>query len=121
MPPAKTWIYKRFYNKKFKKTMQQTITHKPAKYWRQNKKWAKWLGKQGKVLVSTYIKIAGAEHQLIAPYSFAVIEFGDQRLELMGVGHERLKPGDRVECVLRKNPSTDKTGLIEYQLKAKKI
>ncbi len=104
--------------------MTKTISSKPAAYSRRNSSWHKWLGKKGKVIAATYIWAAGEEHRAMVPYSHAVVDFKDQRLELMGASHEKLKAGDEVECVLRKNPTlahVDKAGLIDYQLKVKKI
>ncbi len=74
------------------------------------------------MVLSTYIRSAGADHQLLTPYSFAVVELDDgERVELMGVGHEKLEADDKIECVLRKIPTNDGAGLIEYVIKAKKI
>lgn len=104
--------------------MTKTITTKPAAYSRRNNAWQKWLGKKGKVAAATYIWSAGEEHQAMVPYSYAVVDFKDKRMELMGVGHKKLEAGDEVECVLRKNPSlaaADRSGLIDYQLKVKKL
>ncbi len=96
---------------------------KPADYWRQSKRWAQWLGREGRVIAATYIKVAGSAHVLAAPYAYVVVKLNGvkEKKELMGVGHERLQTGDRVRCVLRKNPSLDQIGLIEYVLKAAKI
>ena len=96
---------------------------KPANYWRQSKKWAQWLGCEGRVVAATYIKMAGSSHVLATPYAYVVVEFDEikERKELMGVGHEQLQTGDRVKCVLRKNPSLDRAGLVEYVLKVAKI
>lgn len=93
----------------------------PAKYARLNKQWKSFLGKTGRVVVSTYIRVAGSEHLMAAPYSLAIIEFGKKKKELMGVGHQKLKAGDRVECVLRKGSKKSSSDPLEYQLKVKKI
>ncbi|MEA2057021.1 MAG: hypothetical protein U9O78_04960 [Patescibacteria group bacterium] len=93
----------------------------PAKYWRENKKWPKWVGKIGVVEVSTFVKIASEENSLQQPYSFAVVQFGKEKKEFVGVGHEQFESGDRVEVVLRRKVTKNETNLINYQLKIKKI
>ena len=56
------------------------------------------------------------------PYSFALVKLrGGEKLELMGVGHEKLKPGDKIRCVLRKNRPNHQEGIIEYVIKAQKV
>ncbi len=94
----------------------------PAKYWRNAKQTKLYLGRKGTVVVATYIRSAGIGYQLSTPYSFAVVKLDDgEKVELMGVGHEKLEVGDKIECVLRKVPTNDSSGLIEYIIKAKKI
>ena len=94
----------------------------PAKYWRSAKQTKLYLGRKGTVVVVTYIRSAGMDHQSSTPYSFAVVELADgEKVELTGVGHEKLEVGDKIECVLRKIPPNDGAGLIEYIIKAKKI
>ena len=97
----------------------------PATYWRQNKSWSKYLGQRGVVVVATYLHAVGSQHYQLEPYSFAVIKLEDDRkgekIELMGVGNEELKTGDRIECVLRRSSTPDKTSIIGYGIKAKKI
>jgi uncharacterized OB-fold protein len=96
---------------------------KPANYWRRSKKWSQWLGCEGRVVAATHIKVAGSAHALSAPYAYVIVKFDGvkERKELMGAGHEQLRAGDRVRCVLRRNPSLDKAGLVEYLLKAVKV
>lgn len=96
----------------------------PIAYWRQNKKWSEFLGKTGRVLHSTYIRAAGVRHAASTPHSFALIELDGskpERLELMGVGNQKLETNDKIECCLRKIPTPDQGGVIEYVIKAKKI
>ncbi len=93
---------------------------RPAKYHRLNQKWAQSVGKTGTVIAATFIRVADEKHHLSAPYSFVLADFEGESCELMGVGHEKIKTGDKVQCVLRKNLTTDRVGLIEHQLKVKK-
>lgn len=72
-------------------------------------------------MAATYIQVAGEEYQDMTPYAYAVVDFDGERLEFMGVGHERLAAGQTVECVLRKNPEKNRQGIINYVLKVKKV
>ncbi len=80
----------------------------PAAYWRNNKKWKDLLGKEGRVLFSTWIS-----------YSFVLVEIEGKKYEMMGVGNERIVKGDRVVCVLRRLSEPTKNGLIDYGIKVK--
>ncbi|KUK79638.1 MAG: hypothetical protein XD95_0241 [Microgenomates bacterium 39_7] len=94
----------------------------PAKYWRQSKDISLFLGQRGEVMLATYIRAAGSNQHLQAPYSFVLVKLaGGKKVEMVGVGHDKLQPGDKIECVLRKTPSDDSVGLIEYVIKAKKV
>ena len=79
------------------------------------------MGKKGKVLASTYIEVSSPEFLSSLPYSYAVVDFGNFKKELMGVGNEKLEAGDEVECVFRKISTPSHSSLIEYGIKAKKI
>lgn len=92
----------------------------PAKYWRENKDWPKWIGKTGVVEVSTFIKVAAEKNSLQQPYGFVMVKFGKQKKEFVGVGHEQFKPGDRVMVVLRRRLTKSSSDLIDYQLKVEK-
>lgn len=93
----------------------------PANYWRANKKWSSLLGKKGVVIATTYNRVAAPEFLSSVPYSYAIVQFEDQRVELMGVGHEELSIGDEVIGVLRKVGESDKKGLINYGIKVQKL
>ncbi|MEN8253663.1 MAG: hypothetical protein ABFQ62_04800 [Patescibacteria group bacterium] len=94
---------------------------RPAEYYRQNKDWKKYIGKVGIVVASTMIRVSAPEQTDLLPYSYAVVKVGKEKKEYMGVGHEKLKPGDKVKCVLRKVGISNKAGIIEYGIKVTKI
>ncbi len=96
-------------------------TIKPPYYWRKNKEWKDYIGRVGTVVLGTYIHVADEGRAKMTPYSYVVVDFGDEKRELMGVGHERLEVGDRVKCVLRKLSVSDDSGVIEYGVKVKRI
>jgi uncharacterized OB-fold protein len=94
---------------------------KPAHYARKNKNWQKYLGKKGTVLSSTLIRVTSPELSYLTPYSYVLVDLGNEKKELMGVGNQILKVGDQVECVLRKISTASAESLIEYGIKAQKI
>lgn len=94
---------------------------KPAQYWRQNKEWSKWLGRKGKVVASTMVRVAAPDRSLFTPYSYVIVEFGKERHEFMGASNDELVIGDVVECVLRKIGTSEKHELIQYGIKVAKV
>lgn len=94
---------------------------KPVAYWRQSKDWANWIGKTGTVVASTQIRVTSPELSEFAPYSFVLVDFGDQRRELMAASGESISAGDDVVCVLRKMATPDATGIIHYGIKVSKV
>jgi uncharacterized OB-fold protein len=93
----------------------------PAQTWRHNQEIKKWLGKAGRVTAVTRIRTSSPELAPMTPYSYTLVNFGETKKELMATGHDKLKIGDKVECVLRKINLTDTQGIIEYGLKVKKL
>ncbi len=97
------------------------MNNKPAKYWRRNKTWQQWLGQEGVVEAATYIRVAAEKYQLLAPYSFVLVDLNGVKKEFMGCGHQKLQAGDQVQVVLRRAVENSPKDLIDYQLKVKKI
>lgn len=96
-----------------------TVT--PAQYWRQNKKWSQWLGKQGVVVASTQILVAPPELESSLPYALALVDFGGELRECLGAEHMAFSPGDKVEYVFRRLGEPTETGIVNYGLKVQKI
>lgn len=94
---------------------------KPPSYWRAAQQWHEWLGRRGRVVVATYIRVAAPQFAVATPYSYLLVDFGGQRREFMGVGHEHPQAGDEVECVLRKMGQGGAADLIEYGIKVQKV
>lgn len=94
---------------------------KPAQYWRSTFQWQTWIGRKGKVVASTIIQIAPPELKEMAPYSYVIVDFGDKKMEFMGIGHEQFAEGDEVICVLRKLNIPNEKELIPYGIKVKKV
>ena len=93
----------------------------PAEYWRANKEWSKWIGKEGEVVASTVIRVPPLMLQNMATYTFSIVKFDDEYREFAGVDEEVLKTGDKVKCVFRRIADTDGKGVIMYGIKVKKI
>jgi len=93
----------------------------PATYWRRNKEWKMLLGKKGKVLFSTRVRVTTERQEKWAPYCFVLVKIEGKRHEMMGAGKEKLREGDKVVCVLRRLSEPTSDGLIEYGIKVKKV
>ena len=94
---------------------------KPAAYWRKNKEWKNLLGKKGRIIFSTRVRVAGGGQKKWVPYSFVLVKIEGKRYEMMGAGNEKLNAGDKVVCVLRRLSDSDPKGVIEYGIKVKKV
>ena len=68
----------------------------PAAYWRESKHWSKLIGQTGQVVASTMIRVSSPSLQAYAPYSLVIVEFADQRRELMGPPGVEFRPGQKV-------------------------
>ncbi len=93
----------------------------PAQYWRQNKNWHSWIGRKGTVVVSTLVNTVNPQQAHFKPFSYVLVDFGDERHEFMGAGNEEFLKGDQVICVLRKIATPEAHELIPYGIKVKKI
>lgn len=94
---------------------------KPAAYWRATTEWKTWLGRRGKVIASTVVTVAAPDQEIMTPYSYAIIDFDNEKKEMMGAGHDVLVAGDEVECVLRKMSVGESNELISYGIKVRKV
>jgi uncharacterized OB-fold protein len=92
----------------------------PAKYWRQNKTWQRWLGRKGQVIVATTIRVAADEQADFAPYDLVLVDFGQEKHLFMGAGHEVFQSGETVCCVLRKLAQPGSAGIVSYGIKVTK-
>ncbi len=93
---------------------------KPAQYWRKNKSWAALLGRTGKVVVATVIRVPATETAYFGSYPFVVVKVGTKQFECMGVPGEELQAGDQVRFVLRKLKKAVGIEPIPYGLKVVK-
>ena len=90
-------------------------------YSRNNREWHRWLGRQGRVVASTMVRAAAPVQQSLAPYSYVLVDFGDEKRSFMGVGQQKLAAGDQVECVWRKLGVASAAGIINYGIKVRLV
>jgi len=86
--------------------------------WRQNKTWAKYLGKEGVVVASTLMEVAATDQLAFLPYSYLVVNLGKEKISVMGAAGEAFNCGDKVKLVLRKIKKEAQAEVITYGLKA---
>lgn len=91
-----------------------------TEYWRSNKNWAKYLGKQGKVLAVSMMDVAATDQTQLLPYAYLLLDLGTEKISLMGAAAETFAVGDLVEIVLRKIKKEQSAEIIAYGLKATK-
>jgi len=94
---------------------------KTIEYWRSNKKWKNLIGKLGVVVSNTYIRVSSPDQEALLPYSYLLVDFAGQKLEMMGVAHQKFEIGDQVKAVLRKIKKEESADILIYGLKAEKI
>lgn len=96
----------------------------PVKQWRRKKQVANLIGKKGKIILWTIIRVPSKTFMDQAPYPVVIVEFKDRSrtiLQLVDWEESDLTEDREIICVLRKNNSEDKTGIIPYTIKARPL
>ena len=93
----------------------------PAQYWRQNKDWKNWIGKQGKVIGTSRVHVAPPDQEIFTPYTLALVDFGIEKRQYMVAGNQEMSLGDEVVCVLRKVANAQQHEIIPYGIKVQKV
>jgi uncharacterized OB-fold protein len=96
----------------------------PVKIHRHQKETASLIGKKGKIVVWTIIRIATKLFSSQAPYPVAIVklEQGDQVIgQLVDWEEKDLKKGQKVVAVLRRSHTEDKESVITYTIKFKPL
>lgn len=96
----------------------------PVKIHRHQKKTAFLIGKKGKIVVWTIIRVATKFFSSQAPYPVAIVklENGEQIIgQLVDWQEEDLKKGREVVAVLRRSHTEDKESVITYTIKFKPL
>lgn len=96
----------------------------PVKLWRNQKKIASLVGKTGKIVSWTVVRVPPAGFSDQAPYPVVVVELeGDKRItaQLVDWRPEHLLQGQRVVTVIRRVVLPNSEGVIPYGIKVKPV
>jgi len=96
----------------------------PVKIWRHQKKVTQLLGKKGKIISFTIIRVPPAGYETEAPYPviLAELETGERiTAQLVYWQKENLKVGQKVEACYRRIRKPDSEGIIPYGIKFRPI
>ena len=100
------------------------IINSPVKIWRKQKEISSLLGKRGKILSYTIIRVPPLGFERQAPYSVILVDLGkgEKRVgQLVDYKESDLKIGRVVEVVYRRIKEQDFEGVIQYGVKFKPI
>lgn len=92
----------------------------PVKIWRNQKKTAALIGKKGKVISWTLVRIPPAGFESQAPYPVAVVKLEDGKIiiaQMVDYDQADLKSGQKVVTVVRRTMQTDGNDVIPYGIK----
>ena len=93
----------------------------PVKIWRNQKKVASLIGKRGKIVSWTLIRVPPTDFTSLAPYPVAIISFnegGMMMAQIVDFEMKHLKKGQRVVTVVRRVTKASDDGVIPYGIKA---
>ncbi len=96
----------------------------PVKVWRNQKQIRELLGKQGRIVSYTIIRVAPAGFSAQAPYPVVIVRLADTTNvigQLVDWHSKHLKSGQRVEAVVRRIYTPDSSGIIPYGIKFKPL
>lgn len=96
----------------------------PVKIHRHQKKTTSLIGKKGKIIVWTIIRIATKLFSSQAPYPVVIVRLnGDGQIigQLVDWEEKDLKKGRKVIAVLRRSCTEDKESVISYTIKFRPI
>ena len=96
----------------------------PVKLWRRNKDTAALIGQIGKIIHWTIIRVPAKSFVDQAPYPVVIVKMESNKMmvgQLVDWQKENLRPGQKVEAVLRRLKTEDKESAIYYHIKFKPI
>ncbi|MDP2638016.1 MAG: OB-fold domain-containing protein [Candidatus Levybacteria bacterium] len=96
----------------------------PVKLWRRQKNVASLIGKKGKILLWTIIRVPGKSFVGLAPYPVVIVkmEDGEKMIgQLVDWDEKDLRPGRQIISVLRRLRTEDKEDIIQYNIKFKPL
>lgn len=92
----------------------------PVKVWRHQKEVAHLLGKEGKIISWTLIKVPPADYEQEAPYPVVLVELQDKKRiigQLVDWTKKDFQIGKKVKTVYRRIRKPDLEGVIPYGIK----
>lgn len=96
----------------------------PVKIHRHQKHTASLIGKKGKIVMWTMIRVATKLFSSQAPYPVAIVNlegYGQVIGQIVDWQQEELREGQEVIAVLRRNLTEDKESVITYNIKFKPL
>ncbi len=94
----------------------------PVKLWRRQENVGSIIGKMGKILHWTVIRVPAKAFAKEAPYPVVIVELEDRERmigQLVDWDEKDLKKGKKVVAILRKSFSVDSESIISYIIKFK--
>src|SRR3989338_392763 len=94
----------------------------PFKIWRNQKKTASLIGKTGKIVSWTVIRVPPADFTDQAPYPVVLVELTEGKrimAQLVDYDQKNLKQGQKVTTVIRRVIKPNSEGVIPYGIKVK--
>jgi len=96
----------------------------PVKLWRRQKKTGELIGKKGKILLWTIIRVPAKSFSPQAPYPVVIVELENNKKlvgQLVDWEEKDLVFGRDVIAVLRRSHIEDHTDIISYNIKFKPL
>lgn len=96
----------------------------PVKIWRNQKKLSILIGKKGKVVSWTYIRIPPAGFENQAPYPVALIKLENGKMiiaQMVDYREKDLKFGQKVVAIIRRTMQTASGDVIPYGVKVRPL
>lgn len=96
----------------------------PVKIWRNQKNLHTRLGKTGKIISWTVIRVPPEGFGIFAPYPVVIVELEDRSrmtVQMVDWNREHLKKSQKVVVVVRRACESMEDGVISYGLKVKPI
>ncbi len=96
----------------------------PVKLWRRQENVGSIIGKIGKILNWTIIRVPAKAFAKEAPYPVVIVELEDKEKmigQLVDWEESDLKKGEKVIAVIRKSYPVDKESIISYNIKFKPV
>jgi uncharacterized protein len=96
----------------------------PVKIWRNQKKIIALIGKKGKVISWTFIRIPPAGFESQAPYPTAIVKLEDGKMiiaQMVDYTQADLKTGQKVVTVIRRIMQTEGADVIPYGIKIRPV